>query len=105
MLIKQSLEFIRCDNKFSCDCSRRNGILGSSLEENIFLSTKNLTVNLIKSEFHLQFCCNWRDCITFLKWYIVVSLPVSILRKSVTVCASGGPMDEVAFVCLISKTQ
>ena len=37
MLIKQSVEFIRCDNKVSCDCSRRNGILGSSLEKNIFL--------------------------------------------------------------------
>ena len=35
MLIKQSVEFIRCDNKVSCDCSRRNGILGSSLEKNI----------------------------------------------------------------------
>ena len=42
MLIKQSLEFIRCDNKFSCDCSRRNGILGSSLEENIFLIDEKL---------------------------------------------------------------
>ena len=37
MLIKQSVEFIRCDNKVSCDCSRRNGILGSSLEKNISL--------------------------------------------------------------------
>ena len=37
MLIKQSVEFIRCDNKDSCDCSRRNGILGSSLEKNISL--------------------------------------------------------------------
>ena len=42
MLIKQSVEFIRCDNKFSCDCSRRNGILGSSLEENIFLIDEKL---------------------------------------------------------------
>ena len=42
MLIKQSVEFIRCDNKDSCDCSRKNGILSSSLEENIFLMEEKL---------------------------------------------------------------
>ena len=79
-------------------------ILGSSLEENIrLLSKENLTVNLIKSELHLQFCSNCRDCITFRHVVCCRILPVSILRKSVTVCTSGGPMDEVAFVCLISK--
>ena len=35
MLIKKSVEFIRFDDKVSCDCGRRNGILGSSLEKNI----------------------------------------------------------------------
>ena len=34
ILIKQSVEFIRFDNKVSCVCGRRNGILGSSLEKN-----------------------------------------------------------------------
>ena len=42
MLIKQSVEFIRCDNKDSCDCSRTNGILGSSLEKNISLIEEKL---------------------------------------------------------------
>ena len=42
MLIKYSVEFIRCDNKVSCDCSRRNGILGSSLKENISLIEEKL---------------------------------------------------------------
>ena len=37
MLIKKAVEFIRCDNKDSCDCSRGNGILGSSLDKNISL--------------------------------------------------------------------
>ena len=32
-LIKWSVEFIRCENKDSRDCSRRNGILGSSLDK------------------------------------------------------------------------
>ena len=32
MVMKYSVEFIRCDNKVSCDCSHRNDILGSSLE-------------------------------------------------------------------------
>ena len=41
MLIKQSVEFIRCDNRDSCDCSRRSGILGSSLEKNISLIEEN----------------------------------------------------------------
>ena len=60
MLIKQSVEFIRYDNKVSCDCSRR--ILVQ--RRTSVLSKKNLD-NLIKSEFHLQFCYNCRDCITF----------------------------------------
>ena len=42
MLIKQSLEFIRFDNKISCDCSRRNGISGSSLGKNISLIEEKL---------------------------------------------------------------
>ena len=42
MLIKQSVEFIRCANKDTCDCSRRNGILGSSLDKNIFLIEEKL---------------------------------------------------------------
>ena len=42
MLIKQSVEFIRCDNKDSCDCSRKNGILGSSLEKNVSLIEEKL---------------------------------------------------------------
>ena len=37
MLIKKSVEFIRRDKKVSCECSRRNGILGSSLGKNISL--------------------------------------------------------------------
>ena len=63
ILIKQSLEFIRCDNKVSCDCSRRNGILGSSLGKNISLIKENLGQS--NKKFHLQFCYNCRDCITF----------------------------------------
>ena len=42
MLIKQSVEFIRSDNKDSCDCSRGNGILGSTLEKNISLIEERL---------------------------------------------------------------
>ena len=42
MLIKKSVEFIRCDNKDSSDCSRTNGILGSSLEKNISLIEEKL---------------------------------------------------------------
>ena len=42
ILIKQSLEFIRCDNKVSCDSSRRKGILDSSLEKNISLIEEKL---------------------------------------------------------------
>ena len=42
MLIKQSVEFIRFDNKVSCECSRRNGILDSSLEKNISLIEEKL---------------------------------------------------------------
>ena len=41
MLIKQSVQFIRY-NMVSCDGSRRNGILGSSLEKNIFLIEEKL---------------------------------------------------------------
>ena len=36
------MEFIRCDNKDSCDCNRTNGILGSSLEKNISLIEEKL---------------------------------------------------------------
>ena len=36
------MELIRCDNKGSCDCSRTNGILGSSLEKNISLIEEKL---------------------------------------------------------------
>ena len=42
MLIKQSVEFIRCNNKDSCDCCRRNCILGSSLEKNISIMEEKL---------------------------------------------------------------
>ena len=42
MLIKYSGEFIRCDNKVSCDYSRRNSILGSSLQKNISLIEEKL---------------------------------------------------------------
>ena len=48
MLIKLSVEFIRCDNKDSCDCSRRNGILGSSLEKNISLIEEKLGQSIKK---------------------------------------------------------
>ena len=51
MLTKYSVEFIRRDNKVSCDCSRRNGILGSSLEKNISLIEEKLRPNLIKVSF------------------------------------------------------
>ena len=50
MLTKYSVEFIRRD-KVSCDCSRRNGILGSSLEKNISLIEEKLGPNLIKVSF------------------------------------------------------
>ena len=36
------IEFIRFDNKVSCDCSRKNGIVGSSLEKNISLVEEKL---------------------------------------------------------------
>ena len=65
ILIKQSLEFIRCGNKVSCGCSRTNGILGSSLEKKTSLLSKKNLDNPIKTEFHRQFCYNCRDCITF----------------------------------------
>ena len=42
MLIKYSVEFIWCDNKVSCDYSRRNSILGSSLQKNISLIEEKL---------------------------------------------------------------
>ena len=42
MLIKKAVEFIICDNKDSCDCSRGNGILGSSLDKNISLIEEKL---------------------------------------------------------------
>ena len=42
MLIKKAVEFIRCDNKDSCDCSRGDGILGSSLDKNISLIEEKL---------------------------------------------------------------
>ena len=40
MLIKQSVELIRCDNKGGC--SRINGILGSSLENDVSLIEEKL---------------------------------------------------------------
>ena len=42
ILIKQLVEFITCDNKVSCDCSRRNGVLGSGLKKNISLIEEKL---------------------------------------------------------------
>ena len=42
ILIKQSLEFFRCDNKVSCGSSRRNGVLSSSLEKNVSLIEEKL---------------------------------------------------------------
>ena len=60
------MEFIRCDNKDSCDCSRTNGILGSSLEKNISLIEEKLGqsniqilfILLIQSHsFSLDCCC------------------------------------------------
>ena len=59
-------------SKVACDCSRRNGILSSS-ERRISLLSKKSSDNLIKSEFHLQFCynCRVRGMLSY--------LPVSIL--------------------------
>ena len=66
MLIKRSVEFIRFDDKVSCDCGRRNGILGSSLEKNISImeekfgqSNKKWVSSSILSQ------------LPFITWYIV----------------------------------
>ena len=68
MLIKQSVEFIRFDNKVSCECSRRNGILDSSLEKNISLIEEKLgqsNKKWVSSSILLP--------LSFITWYIVVS--------------------------------
>ena len=59
-------------SKVARNCSRRNSILSSS-ERRISLLSKKNSDNLIKSEFHLQFCYNCRV------HGMLSYLPVSIL--------------------------